>query len=117
MVVRACQSSTPGSLGRTLDMVSWQRLIRFSPPDEEIVYFGEPIGTLSELEDIGAQVALGRLRAAVIEVDETGPLSNTARVTQRIVTVGRLLAPLTLHDCHDIKCIGLNYRKHSGSFA
>ncbi len=101
-----------------MSSVQWTRLIRFtttttdSSSSEEIL-FGEPIGSTSSLKDIGALADAGNLEAKVIEVDASGPLSSSARVTDRVVKVGKLLGPLGMNDVTDIKCIGLNYKKHS----
>jgi len=94
--------------------VSWSRLIRFVPvSDPNGIFYGEPVG--DSFDDIGALADAGRLEAAVIEVDHTGPLSETATVSDRIEKVAKLLGPLGPDSCTDIKCIGLNYRKHSRS--
>ncbi|ORY24550.1 hypothetical protein BCR39DRAFT_546370 [Naematelia encephala] len=92
-------------------MVSWSRLIRFVPAeDPSSILYGEPQG--DDFGDIGALADDGRLKAAVIEVDSSGPLSDSAKLTETILTVGKLLGPLAPDDCTDIKCIGLNYKKH-----
>lgn len=95
--------------------VSWTRLIRFHPatsPDR--IIYGEPIGSDDELVDIGALADARSLRAKVIQFDSRdGPLSPSARVTDEVVQVGQLLGPLGMYDVTDIKCIGLNYKKHS----
>ncbi len=96
--------------------VSWSRLIRFTPSsDPNTIFYGEPLGDANALDDIGNLAEAGRLEAAIIEVDGSGPLSDSAKVTKRIEKVGRLLGPLGIEHCTDIKCIGLNYRKHSMS--
>ncbi|KAK4688405.1 hypothetical protein P7C73_g1704, partial [Tremellales sp. Uapishka_1] len=94
-----------------MSTVSWSRLIRFVPAnDDTVILYGEPI--TEDLQDIGATADRGELKALVIQVDSTGPLSATARVTSEVVVVGKLLGPLAMEHCSDIKCIGLNYRKH-----
>jgi hypothetical protein len=75
------------------------------------VLYGEPVA--STYDDIGAVADAGELQAKVIVVDASGPLSPSAKVTDEVVRVGKLLGPLDWDNCTDIKCIGLNYKKHS----
>lgn len=91
--------------------VSWSRLIRFVPAGRSEVLYGEPVAT--NYDDIGAVADAGELQAKVIVVDASGPLSPFAKVTDEVVRVGKLLGPLDWDNCTDIKCIGLNYKKHS----
>ncbi len=96
--------------------VTWSRLIRFLPEGSSSPVYGEPIVSSGDYSDIGALADSGSLEAKIIQTDASGPLAETARVTDEIVKVGRLLGPLDLASCTDIKCIGLNYKKHSSSF-
>ncbi|GFZ44265.1 hypothetical protein JCM24511_01987 [Saitozyma sp. JCM 24511] len=90
--------------------VSWSRLIRFVPAGRSEVLYGEPVAT--NYDDIGAVADAGELQAKVFVVDASGPLSPSAKVTDEVVRVGKLLGPLDWDNCTDIKCIGLNYKKH-----
>ncbi|WWC99985.1 hypothetical protein V866_006894 [Kwoniella sp. B9012] len=90
--------------------VTWSRLIRFTTSDSASPVYGEPIA--SDYADVGSLADQGELEARLIETDASGPLSETARVTDTIVKVKELLGPLGLDTCTDIKCIGLNYKKH-----
>ncbi|RSH81659.1 uncharacterized protein EHS24_007839 [Apiotrichum porosum] len=92
--------------------VQWTRLIRFVPTGASAPIYGEPIGSDAELADIGAAAAAGKLTARVIDVGADGPLSPAAKVTEQVATVGTLLGPLPVEAVPDVKCIGLNYRKH-----
>lgn len=93
-------------------MPSWKRLIRFSPTsDPTKLLYGEPVA--DNYDDIGALADSGKLRAKVVVVGDDGPLAVSAEVTDRMEDVGRLLSPLSSRDCPGIKCIGLNYKKHS----
>lgn len=95
-------------------MTSWNRLIRFTPDsDPNVILYGDPIG--SDLSDIGALAEKSELEAKVVEVGNDGPLSDGTKVTERVEKVGKLLSPLAIRDCPGIKCIGLNYKKHSTS--
>jgi hypothetical protein len=91
--------------------LSWTRLIRFTTSDSTEVYYGEPIA--DDFSDLGRLADHGLLSAKIVAIDTEGPLSSTARVTDQIVKVSRLLGPLDQSWCTDIKCIGLNYKKHS----
>ncbi|WWC58904.1 uncharacterized protein I303_101449 [Kwoniella dejecticola CBS 10117] len=90
--------------------VSWSRLIRFIPSGSSSPVYGEPVA--SDYTDIGALADVGKLEAKIVKTDGSGPLSETAVVTVEVVKVGSLLGPLSLDTCTDIKCIGLNYKKH-----
>lgn len=95
--------------------VAWSRLIRFIPAEgsSSTPIFGEPVSPNNDYSDIGALADSGKLEAKVIETDASGPLSDSAKVTDKVVKVGKLLGPLDFNTCTDIKCIGLNYKKHS----
>jgi hypothetical protein len=97
----------------TMPTPSWSRLIRFIPTGSTIPIYGEPVA--HSYTDIGALADAGELSARVILVDSDGPLSPSARVTDEILRVAKLLGPLDAQSCTDIKCIGLNYKKHSES--
>jgi hypothetical protein len=94
---------------------TWTHLIRFraAGDDARTVRYGQPT-TIPEDGDYDKLVASGQLEAKVIDFDKTvGPLADGATVTDEVVKVGRLLGPLGPDDVTGIKCIGLNYRKHS----
>jgi hypothetical protein len=93
--------------------LSWSRLIRFIPVGSTLPLYGEPVA--DSYADIGVLADSGNLSARVILVDSEGPLSPSARVTSETLKVDKLLGPLDAQSCTDIKCIGLNYKKHSES--
>ncbi|KAI8144075.1 hypothetical protein BJV82DRAFT_537349 [Fennellomyces sp. T-0311] len=84
----------------------WTRLIRFVAADSKI-YFGEPIvagdATVDKLLEAGS------LEAKVITGDV---FAEDAVVTDQVVKVQSLLAPLSKDQIPIIKCIGLNYKAH-----
>jgi hypothetical protein len=92
-------------------MVSWSRLIRFSTADGTI-HNGEPIVT-PETDDIGKLFKSGGLKARIIEGDDV--FADDAKVTDKVVDVKTLLGPLTVEQVPIIRCVGLNYMKHSSS--
>lgn len=88
----------------------WSRLIRFTPRgDDSRIVYGE---ALNDFEDIGKAAEAGKLRARILRVPSSIFLENV-ELTDEEVDVGKLLGPLSMSDVTDIKCIGLNYTKHS----
>lgn len=86
--------------------MAWSRLIRFLNDEHEIVY-GEPcIASIAELEE---KLGSGDLFASELVGSDVFALSATGRQ----VHVERILGPLTADDVPIIRCIGLNYMKHS----
>ena len=91
--------------------MSWTHLIRFE--NNEKVYYGDaifPEGT--DPTDIAKIAGDGHLKATVVEGDV---LADTHKVTSQILEVTKLLSPLTRAQVPMIRCIGLNYIKHSMS--
>ena len=91
--------------------VAWQRLIRFVATDGRILH-GEPILPSPEF-DIGKVTEKDALKAKVIEGADLYDTTGATKVTSEVVTVKRLLGPLTPADVPIIRCVGLNYAKHS----
>ena len=89
--------------------MSWTHLIRFENNGK--VYNGDavfPEGTSAA--DVAKLASDGKLKAAVIEGDV---LSSSHKVTSQTLAVTKLLCPLTKAQVPIIRCIGLNYMKHS----
>lgn len=87
--------------------MAWSRIIRFVN-DEGKVVFGEPeIKTATELVE---KCQAKALFASEFEGNSPFALSPTGRK----VRVQRLLEVLTPADVPIVRCIGLNYMKHSG---
>ena len=87
---------------------AWNRLIRFVATDGRTLY-GEPIMPEGDF-DLGTTTETTGLKAKVIQGDD---LFSSARVTDEVVTVKRLLGPLAQKDVPVLRCIGLNYASHS----
>ena len=89
--------------------VAWARLVRYiSTEDSTLIQYGEPI--VSEPDaDILDLARNGKLDVKVCEGSD--PLS--ARPSDRIQRVAKLLGPLEPKDVPYIRCIGLNYKTHS----
>jgi hypothetical protein len=88
--------------------MSWSRLIRFLDDENKITY-GEPcIASVAELEE---KLENGDLFASVL----VGSNLSALRANGKQLHVQRILGPLTAKDVPIIRCIGLNYMKHSKS--
>lgn len=91
--------------------VAWSRLIRFVATDGRILR-GEPI--LPTLDfDLGKTTAETKLQAKVIVGDNIYDDTGATKVSDEVVTVKKLLGPLTRDDVDILRCVGLNYAKHS----
>jgi len=86
--------------------MSWSRLIRFSDGSGR-TDFGEPC--IEKAEDLMSLLERRELHAIRLEGDSPFSLTRTAER----VRVERLLGVLRAEDVPVIKCIGLNYVKHS----
>lgn len=89
--------------------MAWSRLIRFVA-DEDNVSFGEPC--IERAAELVEKLELGQLHAAELVGDNPFALSATGKQLH----VKRLLGILTPADVPIIRCIGLNYMKHSKLF-
>jgi len=88
----------------------WEKLIRFVAADGRVLY-GEPIA--SPDSDLGLIADDSGLKAKVIEGADIFDISGQTKLTDNLVEVKRILGPLTQADVPVIRCIGLNYAKHS----
>lgn len=87
-------------------MASWQRLIRFVGDDDE-VHYGEPI--ISSAAELIHLLDQGKLSAK--ELRGATPFDCTE--TGKELKVKSLLGPLLPANVPIIRCVGLNYMKHS----
>jgi hypothetical protein len=86
--------------------MAWQRLIKFKDPQGE-VHYGEPI--IKDADELAEKLASKTLEAKVLQGDSLPDLQPTGDTS----AVAELLGPLTPEDVPIVKCIGLNYIKHS----
>ena len=107
LFLRAAQTQTNITM-----KVAWERLIRFVATDGRTLY-GEPILS-SPGFDLGDTTEGTNLKAKVIQGDLYDTTGAT-RVTEEVVTVKKLLGPLAQSDVPILRCVGLNYAKHSES--
>lgn len=91
----------------------WKRLIRFVASDGRILR-GEPILSSPDT-DLGLITEADKLQARVVEGDDILDTTGRTRVTDEVVTVQALLGPLTQAEVPILRCVGLNYAKHSVS--
>jgi hypothetical protein len=90
---------------------NWNRLIRFVATDGRELR-GEPILPSPDF-DVGTTTAETSLKAKVISVANGDIFDAATKVTDEIVTVKELLGPVTQAEVPIIRCIGLNFIKHS----
>ena len=89
--------------------MSWTHLIRFESQGR--ICYGDAIFPEgADPTDVAKIAHDGKLKAAAIEGDV---LSNKYKVTSEVLEVTKLLSPLTRTQVPIIRCIGLNYMKHS----
>lgn len=89
----------------------WKRLIRFIATDGRTLR-GEPI-LPTPTTDLGFITEEDKLQARVIEGQDIYDTTGKTRVTDEIVTVKTILGPLTQEEVPILRCVGLNYAKHS----
>jgi hypothetical protein len=96
-------------------MPAWTRLIRFQSTDGRLLR-GEPI-LPSPHFDIGSTTEATHLKAKVLVGDDIYDESGKTLVSDEVVTVKKLLGPLAQEDVPIVRCIGLNFMKHSRSLS
>lgn len=94
----------------------WQRLIRFEDAKGNI-HYGDAV-LPKDCNDAGKAASEGTLQARVLQLPQGHPLdslimSHDCQIDNSEVKVAKLLAPLAKEDVPIIRCIGLNYIKHS----
>lgn len=103
-----------------MSKIAWTRLIRFEATDGRILR-GEPNHAFHDNEtdefDLGKISEADQLQARVITGEDIFNTTGNTIVTDEVVTVKRLLGPLRQADVPIIRCVGLNYAKHSKSRA
>lgn len=105
--VKWLASSSPSRKMR----VVWDRLIRFVATDGRVLR-GEPILPSPDY-DIGSTTEKDQLQAKVVSGTDIFSNKGDTKVTDEIVTVKAVLGPLTQEEVPILRCIGLNYAKHS----
>ncbi len=93
--------------------VPWTRLIRFTTADGRVLR-GEPI-LPSEDFDLGKVTEAYQLKVKVIVGDDPFDTTGKTIVSDEVATVKKLLGPLAKEEVPILRCVGLNYAKHSKS--
>lgn len=94
--------------------LAWRKLIRFEADDGRILR-GEPIWQDNAPIDLGLITAKDRLQANVLVGEDIYDTTGTTHLTNETVTVAKILGPLTSAEIPILRCVGLNYAKHSSS--
>ncbi|KAK1911110.1 hypothetical protein P3342_011712 [Pyrenophora teres f. teres] len=89
---------------------NWDRLIRFIATDDRELR-GQPILPSPDF-DVGTTTEETKLQAKVISVENNDIFDPATVVTDEVVTVKKLVGPLTQKEVPIIRCIGLNFIKH-----
>ncbi|EUC41482.1 hypothetical protein COCMIDRAFT_29767 [Bipolaris oryzae ATCC 44560] len=92
-------------------LVPWNRLIRFVATDGQVLR-GEPILPHPDF-DLGQTDEKTKLQARVIIGNDIYDTTGKTRVPDEVVTVRKLLGPLERNDVDILRCVGLNYAKHT----
>ena len=90
----------------------WKRLIRFRAVDGRILR-GEPLLPTESNIDVGMVTKAGQIQARLLEGDDIYDTTGETKLGDEIVTVEQILSPLTPNDVPILRCVGLNYAKHS----
>lgn len=91
---------------------AWKRLIRFEAVDGRILR-GEPVLPMDKEIDLGFVTEADQLQARILDGDDIYDTSRKTVLTEQVVQVKRILSPLAQSDVPILRCIGLNYAKHS----
>lgn len=92
-------------------MGSWTRLVRFVAEEDGQIYQGEPIlpsGADWKSFDIGKNPQGLKVKLLTGDIYGQNELSDTESKT-----VKKLLSPVGKQQINAIRCVGLNYVKHS----
>jgi len=86
----------------------WSRLIRFVAAETSRVHIGEPV-------DASLDVGLAAFEGKPIKAHEIigSPLDSAAQVSSNVLTVAKLLSPLSIEEIKVVRCLGLNYSDHA----
>lgn len=91
--------------------LSWNRAIRFISADGRVLR-GEPILPTADF-DIGLAGHEDDLKAKVIVGHDLFDTTGATFVSGEVVKVAKILGPLERNDVPMVRCVGLNYLKHS----
>jgi len=86
----------------------WSRLIRFVAAETSRIHIGEPV-------DASVDVGLAAFEGKPIKAYEIigSALDSAAQVSSNVLTVAKLLSPLSNEEIKVVRCLGLNYSDHA----
>ncbi|KAJ5426989.1 hypothetical protein N7465_002059 [Penicillium sp. CMV-2018d] len=87
-------------------MPSWTHLVRFIAVEDSQVHLGQLVNTTCDVgrDSVdGVEIAVKAIEGTIFD----------GRVTDEILHVKQLLAPVTQEQCSYIRCLGLNYIDHA----
>lgn len=90
----------------------WKRLIRFEGVDGRILR-GEPVFPENKKVDLGFVTEADQLEANVLVGDDIYDTTGKTKLTSDKVVIKKILSPLAQSDVPILRCVGLNYAKHS----
>jgi hypothetical protein len=90
----------------------WKRLIRFEAVDGRILR-GEPVLSANEGIDLGFVTEADQLQAKILVGHDIYNTTGNTTLTEETVLVKKILSPLAQSDVPILRCVGLNYAKHS----
>ena len=93
---------------------AWKRLIRFEDTQGRTLY-GEPILPSADF-DIGKIKETDGLKAKIVSGLDIFDTTGKTSVSDETTTVKKLLSPLKPEEVPILRCVGLNYAKHSKLF-
>lgn len=86
-------------------------MIRFVATDGRVLR-GEPVLPSDDF-DLGAVTEETKLLAKVIIGDDIYDTTGKTKVSKEVVTVKKILGPIAQNETDILRCVGLNYAKHS----
>lgn len=93
--------------------MAFKRLIRFVASDGK-TYYGEPL--ISSPEELHQQIEQQSLKAKILKSVGPWPAFENDDELREATSVKRILGPLTPETVPIIRCVGLNYLKHSKTY-
>ena len=90
---------------------SWKRLIRFEDVEGRTLY-GEPILPSADF-DVGKVKESDGLKARVMAGSDIFDTTGKTSIGDEVATVKKVLSPIKAQDVPILRCVGLNYAKHS----
>ncbi|KAG8900544.1 hypothetical protein FRB99_005983 [Tulasnella sp. 403] len=93
-------------------ITAWTKIVRFIAHETGKIHFGQPVDLSI---DVGLTSLPGKAPVIVNEIIATSVFDPKARLTDRKLTIKKILAPLSRNQLGTapVRCIGLNYKDHA----